>query len=131
MIFKYFLNFTTGDPKFWSQNIRELYILEKNFKQFWNPLARGYKIPLESEFSKKVPHPNVHIWSRLWQIYLCKNATAKVILSKICRSRICLLQDRYKYIYIIYSSWELGWWLCVWTDWPIERSAVSPGTSKF
>ena len=45
-----FLNFTTGDPKFWSQNIREIYASEKKIKTVWNPLAKGYKMPCESEF---------------------------------------------------------------------------------
>ena len=50
-----------GDPKLWSQNIQEIYDSEgKKFKQFWNPLAKGYEMSTEMKFSEKVLHPNVH-----------------------------------------------------------------------
>ena len=45
---------TTGDSKFWSQNIREIYVPEKNIIFFLNPLAWRYKMPSESDFMKHV-----------------------------------------------------------------------------
>ena len=47
----FFLNFTTGDSKLWSQIIREIYDSEKKEeKKFWNPMAQCYQMPTELEF---------------------------------------------------------------------------------
>ena len=43
----YFLNFTTGLPKY-DVEINEKYTNHK--KHFWNPLAQGYQMPTEIEF---------------------------------------------------------------------------------
>ena len=46
----YFLNLLQGIPNF-EVRIFEKYTSQKiNQKQFWDPLAEGYKMPYESEF---------------------------------------------------------------------------------